>query len=157
MSGWGRSGHRTSRIATCNHSSQLYHTREAEPLGPGPCLPHLRDPPHTPSQELSCVESSRAFAETSRSSLLKSRWDTHAGKESLSLFRLCKHLKSHFLFRSVGRMPPSLEASLKRDLDGIFFFFFGFFGGWSGAGCWLLAFCCVVFFPSLSLSLVLFG
>jgi hypothetical protein len=33
------------------------------------------------------------------------------GKESLALFRLCKHLKSHFIFPSMGRMPPSQEAS----------------------------------------------
>lgn len=33
--------------------------------------------------------------------------DTHAGREFLLLFKLHKHLKSHFIFQSVGRMPPN--------------------------------------------------
>lgn len=32
--------------------------------------------------------------------------DTHAGRAFLLLFKLHKHLKSHFIFQSVGRMPP---------------------------------------------------
>lgn len=147
LRGWGGRSHRTAGVTTPNHSSQLFHPREAEL--PDLVLSLLPDPPHTRSQELSCVGSSGAFAETGHSSLLKSRWDTHAGKESLSLFRLCKHLKSHFLFRSVGRMPPSLEASLKRDLDRIFPPAFSGAGVELGVGLW---FSVVFFFLFFSLS-----
>lgn len=54
--------------------------------------------------------------------------DTHAGQEFLLLFKLCKNLKSHFIFQSVGRMPPNQEASLQE------FFFHLFWGRRVGFG-----------------------
>lgn len=60
--------------------------------------------------------------------------DTHAGQEFLLLFKLCKNLKSHFIFQSVGRMPPNREASLQE------FFFSSFLGASGGVWWWLFYF-----------------
>lgn len=110
-------------------------------MWPGPCRPHPAMTDHRTCPKAVGKESppsrlcrpgpiSTMFAEISSYSFPGVHAeDTQAGREFLLLFKLCKNLKSHFIFQSGGRMPPNQEASLKD-------FFSAFLGGWGGVWWW---------------------